>query len=99
MYDSRKDFQIKHMGHRIELGEIETAVSAVDGVKQNCCLYDSEKSKIVLFYTGTIEPQGIIDRIKNSVPEYMIPNKKIHLENMPINMNGKIDRTELKKQL
>lgn len=99
MYDSRKDFQIKHMGHRIELGEIETAVSAVDGVKQNCCLYDSEKSKIVLFYTGTIEPQEIIDRIKNSLPEYMIPNKKIHLENMPINMNGKIDRTELKKQL
>lgn len=99
MYDSRKDFQIKHMGHRIELGEIETAVSAVDGVKQNCCLYDSEKSKIVLFYTGTIEPQEIIDAIKKSVPEYMIPNKKVHLEQMPMNMNGKIDRTELKKQL
>lgn len=99
MYDCRKDFQIKHMGHRIELGEIETAVSAVEGVKQNCCLYDTEKSKIVLFYTGSIEAQEIIDVIKNSVPDYMIPNKKVHLEEMPMNMNGKIDRTELKKQL
>lgn len=99
MYDCRKDFQIKHMGHRIELGEIETAVSAVEGVEQNCCLYDTEKSKIVLFYTGSIEAQQIIDAIKNTVPEYMIPNKKVKLEKMPINLNGKIDRVELKKQL
>ena len=99
MYDCRKDFQIKHMGHRIELGEIETAVGAVDGVDQNCCLYDSEKSKIVLFYTGTVEPQQIIDSIKDSIPDYMIPNRKIKLEKMPINLNGKIDRVELKKQL
>ena len=99
MYDCRKDFQIKHMGHRIELGEIETAVSAVEGVEQNCCLYDTEKSKIVLFYTGSIEPQQIVDAIKESVPDYMIPNKKVHLEKMPINLNGKIDRVELKKQL
>ena len=99
MDDCRKDFQIKHMGHRIELGEIETAVSAVEGVEQNCCLYDTEKSKIVLFYTGNIEGQQIIDAIKNTVPEYMIPNKKVKLEKMPINLNGKIDRVELKKQL
>ena len=99
MYDCRKDFQIKHMGHRIELGEIETAVSAVEGVEQNCCLYDTEKSKIVLFYTGSIEPQAIVDAIKDSVPEYMIPNKKVHLEKMPINLNGKIDRVELKNNL
>lgn len=99
MYDCRKDFQIKHMGHRIELGEIETAVSAVEGVDQNCCLYDTEKNRIVMFYTGTIEPQAVTDSIKSALPEYMIPNKKVKLEKMPINLNGKIDRTELKKML
>lgn len=99
MYDCRKDFQIKHMGHRIELGEIETAISAVDGVEQNCCLYDTQKGKIVMFYTGTIEAQAVVDAIKNSVPEYMIPNKKIKLDKMPINLNGKIDRVELQKML
>lgn len=99
MYDCRKDFQIKHMGHRIELGEIETAISAVEGVEQNCCLYDTEKSKIVMFYTGSIEPQAVVDAIKNAVPDYMIPNKKVKLDKMPINLNGKIDRVELKKML
>ena len=99
MYDCRKDFQIKHMGHRIELGEIETAISAVDGVEQNCCLYDTEKSKIVMFYTGSIEGQAVIDAIKSAVPDYMVPNKKVKLDKMPINLNGKIDRVELKKLL
>ena len=99
MYDCRKDFQIKHLGHRIELGEIETAISSVEGVEQNCCLYDTEKSKIVMFYTGSIEAQAVIDAIKENVPDYMIPNKKIKLEKMPINLNGKIDRVELKKMM
>ena len=30
---SRKDYQIKHMGHRIELGEIEANVLLVDGIQ------------------------------------------------------------------
>ena len=38
MYDGRKDFQIKHMGHRIELGEIETAASSVAGVERVACI-------------------------------------------------------------
>jgi D-alanine--poly(phosphoribitol) ligase subunit 1 len=99
MYVCRKDFQIKHLGHRIELGEIETAVSAVEGIEQSCCLYDTEHSRIVLFYTGNADARFIIDQIKKVLPEYMIPNKKVHLEKMPINLNGKIDRVELKKQL
>lgn len=99
MYDCRKDFQIKHMGHRIELGEIETAISTVSGVDQNCCLYDTIKNKIVMFYTGSAEPQIVIDSIKDSLPEYMIPNKKVKLDTMPMNLNGKIDRVELKKML
>ena len=37
------------MGHRIELGEIETAVSSLEDVTMNCCLYDEKHSKIVLF--------------------------------------------------
>ena len=52
-----------------------------------------------MFYTGTIEAQAVIDAIKNTVPDYMIPNKKIKLDKMPINLNGKIDRVELKKML
>lgn len=97
VYASRKDFQIKHMGHRIELGEIEAAVSSIDGVDSNCCLYNLKKSLIILYYTGTIEPDQLTEQLKKLVPEYMIPNRKKHIDSMPLNLNGKIDRQKLKE--
>lgn len=99
MYDSRKDFQIKHMGHRIELGEIETAVSSIDGVERCACVYDDKRGKIVLFYTGDVDDHFIIEQLKNMVPEYMLPNSKKKMEELPINLNGKIDRAALKNSL
>ncbi|MDE5933358.1 MAG: amino acid adenylation domain-containing protein [Lachnospiraceae bacterium] len=99
IYLSRKDFQIKHMGHRIELGEIETAVSSLAEISLCCCLYDEKKQKIVLFLEGELEKTYINERISKLVPEYMLPNKVVSLEKMPINANGKIDRVKLKELL
>lgn len=99
IYISRKDFQIKHMGHRIELGEIEAAVSSLQGVDLNCCLYDDQKNKIVLFYVGSVQEETVNDLLKAYLPDYMLPNKEIKLKEMPINLNGKIDRVKLKELL
>ena len=99
IYLSRKDFQIKHMGHRIELGEIETAVSSLEEISLCCCLYDEKRQRIVLFLEGELEKAFINERISGLVPEYMLPGKVICLEKMPINANGKIDRVKLKERL
>lgn len=97
IYLSRKDFQIKHLGHRIELGEIETAVSSLEEVTLNCCLYDEKHQKIVLFVDVDVDRDFIKERIEKLVPEYMIPGKVIYMKDMPINANGKIDRVKLKE--
>lgn len=95
---SRKDFQIKHKGNRIELGEIEVAVNAIDGVTNAACVFDSALDRIVLFYTSdSHEDIDIINSVKNKIPVYMFPEVIIRLEGMPYSLNGKIDRTELKK--
>ncbi len=99
IYLSRKDFQIKHMGHRIELGEIETAVSSLEEIALCCCLYDEKHQKIVLFIEEELDKAYINEQISRLVPEYMLPNKVITLEKMPINANGKIDRVKLKELL
>ncbi|MDO5338345.1 MAG: amino acid adenylation domain-containing protein [Eubacteriales bacterium] len=99
IYISRKDFQIKHMGNRIELGEIETAVSALEGIDMNCCLYDTRRSKIVLFYVGSLEEKEVRERLKMAVPEYMVPNRIKKMKQLPMNLNGKIDRAKLKEML
>ena len=95
---SRKDFQIKHMGNRIELGEIEVAVNSISGVTNAACVYDHEGQKIVLYYTS-VDGQDIdiVNGVKDKLPKYMFPNIVISLEEMPYNLNGKIDRIELKR--
>lgn len=99
VYVCRKDFQIKHRGRRIELGEIETAVTALDGIDECCCIYDNNKLRIVLFYTGNVEGKTIVQELENKLPDYMIPGKRVKLDSMPHNLNGKIDRQNLKSLL
>lgn len=99
VYICRKDYQIKLMGHRIELGEIETAASSVAGVSQNCCVFDDQHQKIIMFYTGSVEEKELSTALKGMIPDYMIPSKFIRLKIMPLNLNGKMDRVLLKQKL
>ena len=97
MFVSRKDFQIKHMGHRIELGEIEANVNLIDAVKSAGCIYDQEKSKIVLFYVGDISEKDLKEDLKLKLQRYMLPNTIKQLEAMPLTATGKINRVLLKE--
>lgn len=95
---SRKDFQIKHKGNRIEMGEIEVAVNSIAGVTNAACIFDQGNDKIVLYYTTTDGNElDVINLVKNRIPVYMFPEVIVHLREMPYNMNGKIDRVELKR--
>ncbi|MDO5134876.1 MAG: amino acid adenylation domain-containing protein [Eubacteriales bacterium] len=95
----RRDFQIKHMGHRIELGEIEGAMDSLSYVERSCCIYDSEKEKIYLFYQAKENCDREIARdIQRLLPKYMCPNRYVFLEHMPLNKNGKMDRGYLRSE-
>ena len=98
VFVSRKDYQIKHKGNRIEMGEIEVAVNSVPEVTNTACVFDQPSDKIILYYTTTEGQElDIINKIKDKLPVYMFPEVIILLKQMPYNMNGKIDRIELKR--
>ena len=94
-YIGRRDFQIKHMGHRVELGEIEAAAMRCDAVTRACCTFDAERQRLHLFYTGSCEKAALLAALKESLPPFMQPNTAVQLDEMPLNKNGKIDRTAL----
>ena len=94
-FASRKDFQIKHMGHRIELGEIELAMELAEGIRRACCTYDESENKIVAFYEGEAEKRQIVRALGKKLPAYMIPNVWVKLDRLPITKNGKIDRKKM----
>ncbi|MBP5092286.1 MAG: D-alanine--poly(phosphoribitol) ligase, partial [Bacilli bacterium] len=92
-----------HMGYRIELQDIEVALSSLDYINDICCLYDADKSKIVLVVTLNRElvdaQSSILADARKKLPAYMVPGAVRVLKEMPMNANGKIDRVGLSKTL
>lgn len=100
VFASRKDFQIKHMGHRIELGEIEVVLNSLACLTVSCCLYDKEREKIICFYQAKQEcKKEIVMGLSQKLPKYMWPNVYVFYEELPMNKNGKIDRVKLAETL
>lgn len=99
VFVGRKDNQIKHMGHRVELGEIEENVLKNDKVAEACCVYNTKKSVITLYYSGSATSAEICKGLRENLPSFMIPRKLICLDSLPKLFNGKIDRQTLKKQV
>lgn len=95
IFTGRKDFQIKRHGYRIELGEIEYAVNRLDEISDAACIYDQYKEKIVLFFSGHITNIKLRKSIEEIVPHHMIPDAYIEVEEIPRNINKKIDRIKL----
>ena len=104
-FRGRVDNQIKHMGYRIELEEIEAAYAGLMEVDEVGVVYQkltAELGQIVAFIKlndGTVDPDSIVIKIKEILPQYMIPRVQRVLEELPKNQNGKIDRNRLKELL
>ena len=96
MFVSRKDHQIKNMGHRVELGEIEACADTCEGVVSACCRFNKEKGKLHLFYMGDAGEKALGKHLRSLLPRYMMPSKIRRLEALPLLQNGKIDRNSLK---
>ncbi len=82
------------------MGEIETAISAIETVRNVCCVYDDAESEIVAICETDedLTEREIRKALINILPKYMIPTKYYLMDNLPLNDNGKINRKELKKQ-
>lgn len=96
----RADFQIKIRGYRIELGEIESHLLKHDNISETTIVVkeDVEKNKyFCVYYVADTKLDSV--QLKNYLlkylPDYMIPSFFIQLDKIPINPNGKVDRSLL----
>lgn len=101
-YSQRIDNQVKVRGFRIELGEIEIVLAQQDSIKQAVVVVIEARAGdprlvayIVVANGVTITPTSIRDLIKNDLPDYMLPQHFVELDEMPLTPNGKIDKKAL----
>lgn len=97
-FAGRKDYQIKKLGHRIELGEIENVILSMPNIGNACCVFSEESQHIVAVIAGEFDEIELKREIANKIPQYMIPDEIVKVKQLPMNINGKIDRVEIKKK-
>ena len=108
-YLGRNDFQVKIRGYRIELGEIEKALIALPQVSQAVVVdREREGTKYLAAYCIAADTRASKDKdritaltdslrqqLQASLPEYMVPSTFTVIEDIPLTINGKLDRRAL----
>lgn len=92
----RIDGQVKLRGLRIELGEIEAAFRDCFGCDAAAAIVfgEQENAEIRLAYQHDGEI-GDLGPLKTRLPDYMIPKRIWRRDDLPVNVNGKVDRKAL----
>ncbi|WP_432219107.1 non-ribosomal peptide synthase/polyketide synthase [Pseudomonas kribbensis] len=105
-YIGRIDHQVKIRGFRIELGEIETqllkhpavreaVVLAVEGPSgQQLATWIVPNETLDADAEATLR-ESIKARLRDDLPDYMVPVSWAFLERLPLTANGKLDRKQL----
>lgn len=104
-YLGRRDFQVKIHGYRVELQEIDLVLR--ESAKTELAvaipwpLSEGAASGIVGVLSGS-DPaldKEILAACEARLPRYMVPNHLYHFPQMPLNVNGKIDRGKITEML
>lgn len=95
----RMDDQVKLRGYRIELGEIESALTDCQEVRQAAVyLWELSEQDVrivaccVPATVNTLETITLRKKLRTVLPNYMIPQYFINVDEIPLTPNGKIDR-------
>ncbi len=98
----RTDHQIKMRGFRIELGEIETLLGGQDEVRQAVVTLREDVpgdqrlvAYVVLAPGSRASPKELLAKLRERLPDYMVPSVCVILESLPLTPNGKVDRKAL----
>ncbi|WP_034538326.1 non-ribosomal peptide synthetase [Carnobacterium inhibens] len=92
----RNDFQLNINGIRTEPGEIEVQIVSIPEV-QKAVVVGINDQFIVAYYVShkKLEEVYIKSYITKNLSEYMQPHIYIWMEQLPLNVNGKLDRKRL----
>ncbi len=98
-YLGRSDTQIKLRGYRIELSEIESVLMQEPAVRMAAVNIHHNAKQLAAFVVvregAALDRAALRDRLKKSLPPYMMPAFLDEVASLPTSVSGKIDRKAL----
>ena len=101
-FPGRADHQVKIRGIRVEPGEIATILERDPTITRATVLAREDRPgdrRLVAYITPTArttpDTAAIRDRLRETLPHYMIPAAFVVLDQLPMTANGKLDRDAL----
>ncbi len=96
VFVGRKDEQVKVRGHRIELTEVEATIQAyARGISEVVVtVVDQMGEQALVAYllaNRNLDKGALRQYLKEQLPDYMVPNYFVALQELPLMNNGKID--------
>ncbi len=101
-YLGRNDFQVKLRGLRIELGEIENRLQTFPDVHQSVVIVREDRAQdqrlvayLMLRDGGQLDVAALKKHLQQTLPDYMVPQHVVVLDELPLTSSGKVDRKAL----
>jgi len=97
-FHGRIDNQVKLRGLRVELGEIESVLGNYPGVRSCIVIVAKGETDYLAAYFTADEKVDISDLksyLSSYLTSYMVPQAFMQLDEMPMNLSGKIDKKAL----
>jgi amino acid adenylation domain-containing protein len=97
----RFDHQVKVRGFRIELGEIEAVLAEDPAVGEVVVVAREEEGdrRLVAYLAPVgeraLDLREVRERLRERLPEHMVPSTFMVVPMLPLNANGKVDRAAL----
>jgi amino acid adenylation domain-containing protein len=104
-YLGRSDFQVKVNGYRVELQEIDLALRQAAGTELAVAIpwpvSNGSATGVVgvLSASDPAQDEKILAICASRLPRYMVPQRIFHFHELPLNVNGKIDRGKITQMI
>ncbi|MEK5097378.1 amino acid adenylation domain-containing protein [Bacillus sp. FSL W8-0848] len=98
----RKDSQVKIRGYRVELGEIENTLLKHEDISKTTVIDYTNRDGVKNLYAFVVAKKEVSQKglkafLQKTLPDYMIPAKFVKIDEIPLTVNGKIDKRILQE--